>query len=189
MLEVGESMENKKSYFSWIVAGCITSILLVYAVYYLKDSSYFKENPLNRIIQLLIVVGIVVGAIIDAKCIENSNKVHLRILLNNFLLFLVFFFLPLNIGLLVLKIIPSIKDLGAFILLEIFFTYSVLRSNYLYILKFKNYKNYAKIIILSALLLGIFLGIIFPEIEGMYRYLLIFVFVTILFEVLNFTLR
>ncbi len=72
----------------------------------------------------------------------------LRIFLNNFLLFFTFFFLPLNIGLFVLKIIPSIKDLVVFVLFEIVFTYSVLRSNYLYILKFKNYNNYGKIVIL-----------------------------------------
>ncbi|WP_228369946.1 hypothetical protein [Caldicellulosiruptor saccharolyticus] len=189
MLEVGESMENKKSYFSWIAAGCITSTLIVYAVNYLKEFSYFKENPLNRIIQLSIVVGIAVGAIIDAKCTENSDRIYLRILLNNFLLFFTFFFLPLNIGLFVLKIIPSIKDLVVFVLFEIIFTYSVLRSNYLYILKFKKYKNYGKIVILFGLLIGISAGIIFPEIEGMYRYLLMFVFATIFFEVLNFILK
>ncbi|WAM31662.1 hypothetical protein [Caldicellulosiruptor naganoensis] len=182
-------MENKRSYYSWIVAGCITSILLLFVVYYFRDSSFFKEDPLSRIIQLLIVVGIGASAIIDAECVENSNKEHLRILLKNFLLFFIFFFLLLNIGLLGLKIIPSMKDFGAFISLEVFYTYSFLRSNYLYILKFKNYKNYPITVILSGSLLALFLGITFPDVEGIYRYLSIFVVVTILFELLNLKFR
>jgi len=180
--------KTKHHFLNWALSGIIFSLLVLILFYLNRNSPILKGNIENRIAQLFIVVGIVVDSILDLSVEQNPNGYSKKILLK-LAAFFITFSCVFNIGILLLRIISSLKLLVMLIIFEFLFSFFTIRFFHLEKVKFCKYKNFGKIVVFFILAAIIFFVIFIPSLEGIGLYIAICVAGIVFFEILNMVLK
>ncbi len=184
------NMANKTKYhfLNWVLSGIISSLLALILFYLNRNSPILKGNVANRIVQLFIVVGVVVDSILDLSIEQNLNGYSKKILIKPTVFFITFSCV-LNIGILMLRIISSLKLFVMLIIFEFLFSLFTIRFFHLEKVKFYKYKNFSKIVVFFILAAIILLVIFAPSLEGIGLYIAVCIVGIVFFEILNLLLK